>query len=152
MEIEDWEARTIKMLREAYGMDLEEISENMNMSTDQVSHILESRKYEECEIDVKTPDTGMEFTIQFGNVMSKIANLLDMKFSPFSEDGMEDFLYQISKRVLHLHNQQEWLSRDYEFAKLAMFAKHLTEVHEEGSVQISIFQAKLNDLSQSSAV
>lgn len=146
MEIKQEQARTIKMLREAYNMDIDEISEVIGMTNNQVSIILQSDEYENVEVDTKPPARGIKFLLQFAGTMSQISNLLDMKFTPFSDEGMEEFLYQISKRVLQLHNQQKFVPRDYELLKLAMFAKHLAEVHEADPELFERYKRDLNEV------
>lgn len=146
MGIPDWQARTIKMLRERHDMSIKQISNNMNMTPEQVSDILQSEEYEEADVTTDTPANDIVFMRQFASVMSKIANLLEMRFTPQSEEGMEEFLYQISKGVLQLHRNQNTLARDYELARLAMFAKHLTEVHENNTKLFNQYKQELNEI------
>jgi len=146
VEISEELARTVKLYHEVYEMEVREVSDKIDLPPDDVAEVLRSDEYEQVEVDAETPNQGTDFYQQFGAVMLPIGNLLDMRFTPQSEEGMEEFLYKISKGVLELNKQGELIQRDYELSKLNMFRKHLSEVEERDRELFNEYKRELNQV------
>jgi hypothetical protein len=146
VEISEGLARTVKLYYEVYEMEVREVSDKIDLPPDDIAEILRSDEYEQVEVNAETPSQGMEFYQKFASVMTEIGDLLDMRFTPQSERGMEEFLYKISNDVLMLDKQEKLMRRDYELCKLNMFCKHLSEIQEENRELFNRYKQELNEV------
>lgn len=87
----------------------------------------------------------LTFMTRFGQVQSKLADLLDTKFIPGKRDQITDYVYDVQNRILELHNEGNYDRRDHHLMRLAMFAKHLEELRSKREDLFEDFKQQLKE-------